>query len=166
MTPPSSTPPRVTSSDKKSRRHTGDEPASASASHCPPPAKVWKGLKYKYWTPGAIQPTVKYKKPTDREITEVRKCGPSPAPVLSKTRAHRKGKHFETLWICATQQCWQFMRFILQLILVIEIVWGIRFIIWKIYTLIPESLVCLETILKTIRCNGIVLIVLQYSRNR
>ncbi|PNF41242.1 hypothetical protein B7P43_G01489 [Cryptotermes secundus] len=71
MTPPSSTPPRVTSSEKKSRRHTGDEPASASASHCPPPTKVWKGLKYKYWTPGAIQPAVKYKKPTDKEITEM-----------------------------------------------------------------------------------------------
>jgi hypothetical protein len=32
---------------------------------------VWKGLKYKYWTPGAVQPAVKYKKPTDKEITEV-----------------------------------------------------------------------------------------------
>jgi hypothetical protein len=38
---------------------------------------VWKGLKYKYWSPGALQPAVKYKRPTDKEITEVMKyiCG-------------------------------------------------------------------------------------------
>lgn len=66
-TPQSTTPPRVTSTEKKSRRHTGDDPAS----HCPPPAKVWKGLKYKYWSPGALQPSVKYKRPTDKEITEM-----------------------------------------------------------------------------------------------
>jgi hypothetical protein len=34
---------------------------------------VWKGLKYKYWSPGALQPAVKYKRPTDKEITEVMK---------------------------------------------------------------------------------------------
>ena len=65
--PQSTTPPRVMSSEKKSRRHTGDD----TVSHCPPPAKVWKGLKYKYWCPGALQPAVKYKRPTDKEITEV-----------------------------------------------------------------------------------------------
>ena len=72
-TPQSTTPPRVTSSEKKSRRHTGDD----MVYHCPPPAKVWKGLKYKYWSPGALQPAVKYKRPTDKEITEVMKyiCG-------------------------------------------------------------------------------------------
>lgn len=85
-TPPSSTPPRIMSSEKKSRRHTGDEPVSATASHCPPPTKVWKGLKYKYWIPGAIQPAVKYKKPTDKEITEVRNCGHCPAPFLSRVK--------------------------------------------------------------------------------
>jgi hypothetical protein len=75
-------PPRVTSSEKKSRRHTGDDPANAATSHFPPPAKVWKGLKYKYWTPGAIQPAVKYKKPTDKEITEVMKCICALAPFF------------------------------------------------------------------------------------
>jgi hypothetical protein len=61
------------SNEKKSRRHTGDDPVS----HCPPPAKVWKGLKYKYWSLGVLQPAVKYKRPTDKEITEVMKyiCG-------------------------------------------------------------------------------------------
>ncbi|GLG97653.1 Histone-lysine N-methyltransferase trr [Gryllus bimaculatus] len=49
--------------EKKARRATGDEPST--------PAKIWKGLKYKYWNPGSIQPAVKYKKPTDREVTEM-----------------------------------------------------------------------------------------------
>jgi len=66
-TPQPVMPPRVTSNEKKSRRHTGDDPVS----HCPPPTKVWKGLKYKYWSPGALQPAVKYKRPTDKEITEM-----------------------------------------------------------------------------------------------
>jgi hypothetical protein len=81
-TPPSSTSPRVMSSEKKSRRHTGDDPTTTTASHCPPPTKVWKGLKYKYWTLGAVQPAVKYKKPTDKEITEVIKYTQAPGPVL------------------------------------------------------------------------------------
>jgi hypothetical protein len=68
---PSSTPPQVTSSEKRSRRHTGDDQVITPSAHCPPPTKHWKGVKYKYWTPGAVQPAVKYKKPTDKEVTEV-----------------------------------------------------------------------------------------------
>ncbi|XP_021938191.1 uncharacterized protein LOC110838870 isoform X2 [Zootermopsis nevadensis] len=71
VTVPSSTLHQGTSSDKRSRRHTGDDQAIAPSSHCPPPTKLWKGVKYKYWTPGAIQPAVKYKKPTDKEVTEM-----------------------------------------------------------------------------------------------
>lgn len=38
-----------------------------------PPAKVWKGLRYKTWSMGIMQPASKFKKPADREITEVNK---------------------------------------------------------------------------------------------
>lgn len=36
-----------------------------------PPVKVWKGLRYKTWSSGAMQPAVKHKKPNEREVTEV-----------------------------------------------------------------------------------------------
>jgi len=36
-----------------------------------PPAKISRDSKYKTWSMGIIQPTTKFKKPTDREITEV-----------------------------------------------------------------------------------------------
>jgi hypothetical protein len=94
-TPPSSTSPRVLSSEKKSRRHTGDDATNATASHCPPPSKVWKGLKYKYWTPGAVQPAVKYKKPTDKEITEVTNCVHAFVLSVPFFPSHvEKGKYF------------------------------------------------------------------------
>lgn len=48
--------------EKRSHRSTaGDEPAR----------KVWKGVRYRYWSPGSIQPATKYKKSTEREITEM-----------------------------------------------------------------------------------------------
>lgn len=36
-----------------------------------PPSKIFRGCQYKYWSPGCIQPTSRYKKPTEREITEM-----------------------------------------------------------------------------------------------
>lgn len=33
--------------------------------------KVWKGRKYKIWSPGCLQPTAKYKKLTDKETMEL-----------------------------------------------------------------------------------------------
>lgn len=33
--------------------------------------KVWKGLRYKSWTPGCLQPPTKHKKLTDKEIMEL-----------------------------------------------------------------------------------------------
>ena len=35
------------------------------------PAKVWKGIRYKSWNVGVLQPSKKFKKQSDREITEV-----------------------------------------------------------------------------------------------
>ena len=49
---------------------TMDEPL-ADSNEPQPPTKVWKGIRYKIWSMGAIQPAVKYKKPSEREITEV-----------------------------------------------------------------------------------------------
>lgn len=36
-----------------------------------PPQKIMKGLRYKLWNTGALQPAVKFKKQTDKQITEV-----------------------------------------------------------------------------------------------
>lgn len=36
-----------------------------------PPVKVFRGLQYKYWSPGCIAPPTRYKRPTDREIIEM-----------------------------------------------------------------------------------------------
>lgn len=60
------------SDEKRPKKHAAalEEPANET-SEPPPPAKVWRGLKYKTWTMGAIQPATKYKKPTDKEITDV-----------------------------------------------------------------------------------------------
>jgi histone-lysine N-methyltransferase MLL3 len=33
--------------------------------------KVWKGTRYKNWTPGCLQPPTKHKKPTDKETMEL-----------------------------------------------------------------------------------------------
>ncbi|RZC33964.1 histone-lysine N-methyltransferase 2C-like [Asbolus verrucosus] len=35
------------------------------------PPRVWKGVRYKNWTPGCLQPPAKYKKPTDKETMEL-----------------------------------------------------------------------------------------------
>lgn len=57
--------------EKRPKKHAALEEPTNETSEPPPPAKVWRGLKYKTWTMGAIQPATKYKKPTDKEITDV-----------------------------------------------------------------------------------------------
>ena len=47
------------------------EETSADSNEPQPPAKVWKGLRYKTWNSCAMQPPVKYKKQNEREVTEV-----------------------------------------------------------------------------------------------
>lgn len=41
------------------------------SSSCGPPLKQFRGLQYKLWSPGCIVPPTRYKRPTDREITEL-----------------------------------------------------------------------------------------------
>lgn len=36
-----------------------------------PPNKIFRGCQYKYWSPGCITPPTRYKKPSEREITEM-----------------------------------------------------------------------------------------------
>lgn len=61
--------------DKRPKKHlASDDPSTAVGStESQPPAKLFKGSRYKTYTTGAavIHPAVKYKRPTDREITEV-----------------------------------------------------------------------------------------------
>lgn len=56
--------------EKRLKKHSISEEISDSI-ESQPPAKIWKGLRYKTWSMGAMQPATKFKKPTDREITEV-----------------------------------------------------------------------------------------------
>lgn len=56
--------------EKRSKKHSISEEIGDSI-ESQPPAKIWKGLRYKTWSMGAMQPATKFKKPTDREITEV-----------------------------------------------------------------------------------------------
>lgn len=37
----------------------------------PPPSKIWKGVRYKTWSPEALHPSTKFKKTSDKEMTEV-----------------------------------------------------------------------------------------------
>lgn len=60
----------VENEEKRSKKHSISEENGESI-ESQPPAKIWKGLRYKTWSMGAMQPTTKFKKPTDREITEV-----------------------------------------------------------------------------------------------
>lgn len=57
--------------EKRPKKHTVTEESINEISEPPPPAKIWRGLRYKNWSFGAMQPSTKFKKPTDREITEV-----------------------------------------------------------------------------------------------
>lgn len=56
--------------EKRPKKHPVSEELSAT-DLAERPSKIWRGLRYKTWTTGAIHPSSKYKKPTDREITEV-----------------------------------------------------------------------------------------------
>lgn len=57
--------------EKRTRKHPASEDASADSIEVQPPTKVWKGIRYKTWGAGVMQPSTKFKKSTDREITEV-----------------------------------------------------------------------------------------------
>lgn len=56
--------------EKRPKKHSAAD-ASLLDDSIDPPAKVWRGTRWKSWALGGIQPATKYKKPTDREITEV-----------------------------------------------------------------------------------------------
>ena len=59
------------SDEKRPKKHpASDEPIDSNDPQ-QPPQKVWKGLRYKAWSNGSIQPPTKFKKQTDREVTEV-----------------------------------------------------------------------------------------------
>lgn len=57
--------------EKRAKKHSVTEESLTELTEPQPPAKVWRGLRYKTWSVGLMQPTTKYKKPTDKEITEV-----------------------------------------------------------------------------------------------
>lgn len=57
--------------EKRPKKHSVPEESSEATVEPQPPAKLWRGLRYKTWSMGAIQPVTKFKKTTDREITEV-----------------------------------------------------------------------------------------------
>lgn len=57
--------------EKRPKKHSATEESSETTVEPQPPAKVWRGLKYKTWSTGAIQPATKFKKTSDREVTEV-----------------------------------------------------------------------------------------------
>lgn len=56
--------------EKRLKKHLISEEIGDSI-ESQPPTKIWKGLRYKTWSMGTMQPATKFKKPTDREITEV-----------------------------------------------------------------------------------------------
>ena len=56
--------------DRRGKKHPASDDTSTDSAD-PTPNKVWKGLKYKNWSPGTMHPRTKYKKPSEREITEV-----------------------------------------------------------------------------------------------
>lgn len=57
--------------EKRPKKHPAAEESATETTEPQPPAKVWRGLRYKTWSIGSMQPHTKYKKPTDKEITEV-----------------------------------------------------------------------------------------------
>jgi len=60
----------VENEEKRSKKHSISEEISDSI-ESQPPAKIWKGLRYKTWSMGTMQSASKFKKPTDKEIIEV-----------------------------------------------------------------------------------------------
>lgn len=57
--------------EKRPKKHPAAEESATETTEPQPPAKVWRGLRYKTWSIGSMQPHTKYKKPTDKEITEM-----------------------------------------------------------------------------------------------
>ncbi|XP_063990116.1 histone-lysine N-methyltransferase 2C-like isoform X3 [Diachasmimorpha longicaudata] len=71
--------------EKRPKKHSASDNLAIDPADTQPPAKVWRGLKYKLWTMGGIQPATKYKKPTDREITEMLfRMGVTVSPVKTE----------------------------------------------------------------------------------
>lgn len=60
----------VENEERRSKKHSITEEIGET-NEPQPPAKIWKGLRYKTWSMGTIQPGTKFKKPTDREVIEV-----------------------------------------------------------------------------------------------
>lgn len=58
--------------EKRPKKHSVADESTTESTEPQPPTKVWRGLRYKTWSIGLMQPPTKYKKPTDKEITEVR----------------------------------------------------------------------------------------------
>lgn len=58
--------------EKRPKKHLAMEESITEPTEIQPPVKIWRGLRYKTWSVGLMQPSTKYKKPTDKEITEVR----------------------------------------------------------------------------------------------
>lgn len=59
--------------EKRPKKHSAADELVVEPTDPPPPAKIWRGLRYKTWSVGLMQPSTKYKKPTDKEITEVQR---------------------------------------------------------------------------------------------
>ncbi|XP_046742436.1 histone-lysine N-methyltransferase 2C-like isoform X3 [Diprion similis] len=73
--------------EKRPKKHAATEELNDDS--IDPPTKVWRGLRYKLWTLGAIQPATKYKKPVDREITEMLfRLGVTVMPVKTDDSRH------------------------------------------------------------------------------
>lgn len=58
--------------EKRPKKHPATEESITESIEPQPPTKIWRGLRYKAWCVGSMQPLTKYKKPTDKEVTEVR----------------------------------------------------------------------------------------------
>lgn len=54
--------------DKRPKKHPADLPTDLEFE---PPSKLLRGTKYKVWSMGVLQPTKKYKKPSDKDITDL-----------------------------------------------------------------------------------------------
>ncbi|CAG2053007.1 unnamed protein product [Timema podura] len=57
--------------DKRAKKNVAEDPSTGTPQSQPFSGKQWKGIKYKPWANGCLQPTNKIKKPSDKEITEL-----------------------------------------------------------------------------------------------
>ena len=88
----------LSTEEKRPKKHSAPGENDSENCEIQPPSKIWRGLRYKTWAPGAIQPSTKYKKPTEREITEVSLF------ILSKIGRYAKCKAtFSILYLLTLQ---------------------------------------------------------------